>query len=191
MTPKEYKLIFTGTMGAGKTTAIEAISQLPPVSTDVSRSDGADDEKTTTTAALDYGEVRLQDGDVLRLYGTPGQGRFEFMWDILAEGALGVIVLIDNRRPDPVGDLRGYLEAFRGTVGESRAVVGVGRRETHPDPDLPAFCEALAQAGFLAPVFSVNVTRREDVLMMVDVLFHQIEAASFGELNDPSLELTA
>jgi hypothetical protein len=101
MSVQEYKLIFTGTMGAGKTTAITSISEIPPVSTDVQRSEAGDDAKLTTTAALDYGEVTLPRGDMLRLYGTPGQARFDFMWRILSEGALGVVVLVDNRRPDP------------------------------------------------------------------------------------------
>ena len=72
MNVQEYKLIFTGTMGAGKTTAIAAISEIAPVSTDVRRSEAGDDTKVTTTAALDYGEVTLPRGDMLRLYGTPG-----------------------------------------------------------------------------------------------------------------------
>jgi signal recognition particle receptor subunit beta len=176
MIPKEYKLIFTGTMGAGKTTAIAAISEIAPVRTDVASSETVRDGKTTTTAALDYGEVTLPQGDVLRLYGTPGQGRFSFMWNILGEGALGVIVLVDNRRPDPVADLCEYLEAFRDTVAGSRAVIGVGRRDTHPLPDLDAYYAATARLGLQAPIVSVDVRSREDVLLLLDILFNQIEA---------------
>src|SRR5262245_56631552 len=112
-------------MGAGKTTAIRSISEIAPISTDVGSAEAVDAEKTTTTAAMDYGEVRLPSGDLLRLYGTPGQQRFSHMWEILREGALGVILLVDNRRPDPVADLCEYLEVFRETVKQSRAVVGV------------------------------------------------------------------
>jgi uncharacterized protein len=177
MSAHEYKLIFTGTMGAGKTTAIAAISEIPPVSTDVQRSEAGDDTKTTTTAALDYGEVTLPQGDVLRLYGTPGQTRFEFMWKILSEGALGIVVLVDNRRPDPLADLREYLTAFRDVVAGSRAVIGVGRTETHPIPDLDAYYTAVAELGLHAPIVTVDVRRREDVLLLLDVLFNQIEAA--------------
>lgn len=177
MSPQEYKLIFTGTMGAGKTTAISAISEIPPVSTDVERSEAGDDTKTTTTTALDYGEVTLPRGDVLRLYGTPGQSRFDFMWKILGEGALGVVMLVDNRRPDPLADLREYLSAFRDVVAGSRAVVGVGRCETHPRPDLDDYYELTADLGLNTPIVSVDVRRREDVLLLLDILFNQIEAA--------------
>lgn len=177
MSARQYKLVFTGTMGAGKTTAITAISEIAPVRTDVLSSEAASVGKPTTTAAMDYGEVTLPQGDVLRLYGTPGQGRFSFMWKILGEGALGVIVLVDNRRPDPLADLREYLQAFRDVVGNSRAVVGVCRRDTHPEPDLDAFHQVTAEMGLQAPVVSVDVRRREDVLLLLDILFHQIEAA--------------
>lgn len=177
MSAREYKLIFTGTMGAGKTTAIASISEVAPVSTDVQRSEAGTDTKTTTTVALDYGEVTLPAGDVLRLYGTPGQARFDFMWKILGEGALGVVVLVDNRRADPLSDLREYLTAFRDTVANSRAVVGVGRFESHPSPDLDAYYGVAAELGLMAPIVSVDVRRREDVLLLLDILFNQIEAA--------------
>lgn len=177
MSVQEYKLIFTGTMGAGKTTAIAAISEIVPVSTDVQRSEAGNDTKITTTAALDYGEVTLPRGDMLRLYGTPGQARFDFMWKILGEGALGVVVLVDNRRPDPIADLREYLTAFRDVVAGSRAVVGVGRCDTHPVPDLDAYYDAAAELGLNAPIVSVDVRRRDHVLLLLDILFNQIEAA--------------
>jgi uncharacterized protein len=177
MSAQEYKLIFTGTMGAGKTTAIGAISEIEPVSTDVQRSEAGDDVKIRTTAALDYGEVTLPHGDRLRLYGTPGQARFDFMWKILSEGALGVVVLVDNRRPDPLADLREYLNAFRAVVAGSRAVVGVGRLDSHPVPDLDGYYEVAAELGLSVPIVSVDVRRRGDVLLLLDILFHQIEAA--------------
>jgi signal recognition particle receptor subunit beta len=173
---REYKLIFTGTMGAGKTTAIAAISEVAPVSTDVQRSEAGEDTKKTTTAALDYGEVTLPQGDVLRLYGTPGQVRFDFMWKILGEGALGVVVLVDNRRPDPLADLREYLDSFRDIVAGSRGVVGVGRLETHPVPDLDAYYDVASELGLSTPIVSVDVRRRDDVLLLLDILFNQIEA---------------
>lgn len=173
----EYKLIFTGAMGAGKTTAIAAISEIDPVRTDVRRSEAGDDTKTTTTTALDYGEVTLPQGEVLRLYGTPGQARFDFMWKILSEGALGVVVLVDNRRPDPLADLREYLTAFRDIVAGSRGVVGVGRLETHPTPGLDSYYEVAAELGLTTPIVSVDVRRRDDVVLLLDILFNQIEAA--------------
>jgi hypothetical protein len=181
--PREYKLIFTGSMGAGKTTAIAAISEIPPVSTDVQNSDQATSQKETTTTALDYGEVTLAGGDKLRLYGTPGQARFDFMWKILGVGALGVVILVDNSRPDPVADLRDYLNAFTDLMRGSRVVVGIGRTDTHPLPGVDDFHAAVESFGIAVPVLSVDVRRREDVLLLLDILFHQIEALDAAEAD--------
>ncbi|WP_245391541.1 GTP-binding protein [Thioflexithrix psekupsensis] len=76
----EIKIVFTGSMGAGKTTAIAAISEIPVINTDVRATDPTTlQRKATTTVAMDYGELTLEDGQKLRLYGTPGQLRFEYM----------------------------------------------------------------------------------------------------------------
>ncbi|WP_109127350.1 ATP/GTP-binding protein [Dyella sp. C11] len=177
MTEREYKLIFTGSMGAGKTTAIAAVSDVTPVRTEVSNSDRATHAKATTTTGLDYGEVTLPGGQVLRLFGTPGQARFHFMWDILGKGALGVVLLVDNSRPDPLDDLREYMQAFANIIGTSRAVVGVGKLDQHPSPSLDDYHEALHELGLQVPVVSTDVRRREQVITLLDILFYQIEAA--------------
>jgi signal recognition particle receptor subunit beta len=173
----EYKIVFVGSMGSGKTTAIRNISDSAPVSTDVDNSARAEFDKATTTVAMDYGEVALPGGDVLRLYGTPGQARFDFMWKILGRGALGFVFLVDNSRPDPSQDLKDYLGAFDDVLREAVAVIGVGRTETHPTPPLDTYRELLGARRLHVPMFAVDVRKREDVLLLLDTLFHQIEAA--------------
>lgn len=180
MTEREYKLIFAGSMGAGKTTAIAAISEIPPVSTEVRNTDRAAHSKATTTTAMDYGEVTLADGGKLRLYGTPGQERFDFMWTILSRGALGIVILVDNSRPDPIADMRTYLHAFADVAQKSRVVIGVGRTDTHNAPSMDDYYAALADTGTSAPVFSVDVRERAQVLLLLDALFHQVESAERG-----------
>jgi hypothetical protein len=87
---QEVKLIIAGSVAAGKTTAISTISDVPPVRTDVAASDYVSKMKSQTTVAMDYGECTLPDGKKLRLYGTPGQRRYDFMSKILCRGALGL-----------------------------------------------------------------------------------------------------
>ncbi|MDW5441181.1 GTP-binding protein [Polaromonas sp. SM01] len=176
----EYKILLTGTTGAGKTTAIAAISETAPVRTDVKNNDTAFD-KATTTVGLDYGELTLDNGDKLRLYGTPGQERFSFMWRILAQGALGIVVLIDNARPDPLADLAVYLQGFKDLIRDAACVVGVGRMETHPEPGLDAYAEALHAAGVLCPLLPVDVREQQQVLMLMDLLLTQFESKSPAE----------
>lgn len=170
-----YKILFTGTMGVGKTTCIGALSEIPPVTTEAANTDQEASAKATTTVALDYGEFTLEGEEKVRLVATPGQMRFDFMWSILARGALGVIVLVDNSRPDPLADLRAYLEHFTGLARSARVVVGVSRTESHPRPSTEDYHQALAAQGLNLPVLSVDVRRRQDALMLVNVLLSELE----------------
>lgn len=173
--PTELKIVFAGSMGAGKTTAIRAISETETVSTDVRNNDMGSFPKLTTTVGLDYGECQLGDNLTLRLYGTPGQDRFRFMWDILGKDAFGVVILVDNSRPDPLADLDTYLDAFLKLVVPQQVVVGVGRVETHPVPTVKDYCDHLAQRETQMPVVSVDVRLQASVQMLLTALINNLE----------------
>ena len=174
---REYKIIVTGTMGAGKTTAIGAISDVAPVTTEAANTDMTVSTKASTTVALDYGEISLEGGDRIRLYGTPGQQRFSFMWNILAKGALGLILLIDNTSKTPLEDLARFLDAFKELAQNSAVVVGVTHRDISTGPTMAQYTEVLAARSLALPVFSIDAREREDILMLVDALLTSIEAA--------------
>ena len=174
--PKELKIVFTGPMGAGKTTAIATISDCAPVSTEVQNNDRQTFAKDSTTAALDFGQLSVTAGTVVRLYGTPGQERFSFMWEILAQGAMGVVLLIDASSPSALLDSRHYAQTFRRISPNQPLVVGVGRVALAPEGVLAALISSLSAAGILVPVFSVDVRKREDTMLLVHALLAMLEA---------------
>jgi signal recognition particle receptor subunit beta len=171
---EEHKILFTGPMGAGKTTAITAVAGRTLLSTEAVNTDPSS-QKATTTVGFDYGEIMLSDGSVLRLYGTPGQTRFAFLWRVISRGALGLVILMDNSRPDPLSDLCLYLDSFSALVQSGVVVIGVGRTETHPHPSRDDYQKLLQSRDLMLPVFEVDVRKSEHVLMMLDVLFGMME----------------
>ena len=178
---REYKILFTGTVGAGKTTAIGRVSDVPPVMTDVRNSDTSI-AKERTTVGLDFGELTLDNGDRVRMFGTPGQERFAFLWKILVRNALGLVVLIDNSRPDPLADLAVYLDGFAEELRTLPCTLGIGRMGSHPTPDLDAFADALAARDFACPVLAIDVRERGDVALLIDTLMAQLDTDMEAEL---------
>jgi len=107
------KIVVTGPFAAGKTQFIQTISEIDVVATEKKLTRREERIKDQTTVAMDFGRITVDEDLVLYLFGTPGQRRFDFMWEILSEGMLGFVVLLDSVRPETFREARNILETFR------------------------------------------------------------------------------
>ncbi|HCS38985.1 MAG TPA: GTP-binding protein [Anaerolineaceae bacterium] len=113
MQTQTVKIVVTGPFNAGKTELIRSVSEIEVVNTEKKVTSESEKVKNSTTVAMDFGRITVDNDLVLFLFGTPGQKRFDFMWEILSEGMLGFIVLVDSTRPETFREARGILETFR------------------------------------------------------------------------------
>lgn len=174
-----HKIVFAGPVGAGKTTAIATLSHTPILTTDQRASDMTLDRKPATTVAMDFGVMNVSETERIHLYGMPGQERFDFMWEILRKGALGLVLLIDNSRRAPLDDLAFYLAAFKDLVARTQVAVGVNFMERSPSPALDEyhrfFQERRSELGLNPPIFAVDPRQPADVRLLVEALLHTID----------------
>ncbi len=170
-----HKIIFTGPVGSGKTTAIQSLSDVPVVCTDQRASDHEEIGKTNTTVAMDYGKILLKSGETVHLYGTPGQERFDFMWEILTQGGIGLIILVDHSNPNAHEDLRFFLSAFSKFIDETAVAIGITHTDKAPLPSLDRYLLELDRIGRRYPVFEVDARDRCDMSHLMEGLLLSLD----------------
>jgi hypothetical protein len=170
------KIVVTGSYAAGKTQFIRSISDIEPVSTDYSTSLNEErDLKSETTVALDFGTIAINEALTLYLFGTPGQERFDYMWEHLAIGALGYVVLVDSCRPGHFAETQHLMDRFA-EITPSPFVVAANKQD---DPTaLPPFY-VRRRLGVPAhiPVLPCVGTQRESVKQVLMSLLEHISAS--------------
>ncbi len=167
------RIVVTGSVGAGKSTLIRTISEIDVVDTDKRATDEMAELKANTTVALDFGRLTIGANQSLHLYGTPGQARFDFMWEILLQKAHTFILLVDAHRPEHFRYSRKILHFFN-----QRARIPYLIGLTHTDCSGAWEAEDVALSLGLCdevdnlPIINVNATEpdsvREALLTLVE-----------------------
>lgn len=166
------KIVVTGPFAAGKTTFIRTISEITVLSTEKEVTDSTRSRKAETTVAMDFGRITIDRDLVLYLFGTPGQERFDFMWEILGEGMLGYVLLVDSSREDSLQESLGILTAFR-TMAKVPYVVALNRADGL-DPAGEERVRLALSLGEDIPVVPCDATDRESVKAVLLALLHSV-----------------
>jgi small GTP-binding protein len=169
---KAAKIVVTGPFAAGKTTLIRTISEITVLSTERGISDETSVRKRETTVAMDFGRIGIDSDLVLYLFGTPGQDRFEFMWEVLGEGMFGYVLVVDGDRAESPEEARSILDAFR-KMAKVPFVVAVNRRESTAPIDEDRLRSVLELEADV-PVMPVDATDKASVKEVLLTLLHHI-----------------
>ncbi len=170
-------LVVTGTVGAGKTTFIRSVSEIEVVDTDVRPTDETAHLKNSTTVGFDFGRLQFDPEMALHLYGTPGQSRFDFMWDILIRKAHAYILLVAAHRPQEFRQARQIL-SFMNQRANIPMIIGL----THTDdPEAWSEEDVFVALGYVdenkrPPILKVNPTKKESVAQAVIYLVEHLMA---------------
>jgi small GTP-binding protein len=166
------KIVVTGPFAAGKTTLIRTISEITVLSTERGITDDTRSRKSDTTVAMDFGRITIDHDLVLYLFGTPGQDRFDFMWEILGEGMLGYVLLVDASRPESLDEAVSILDAFRG-MARVPFVVALNRAEGLDEADEEHVRKTL-ELDSGVPVVPCDATDRESVKSVLLALLYSV-----------------
>ncbi|VAW38261.1 putative ATP/GTP-binding protein [hydrothermal vent metagenome] len=170
-----FKIIFSGPVGAGKTTAITSISDIKTIQTEESSTDAIKQQKPNTTVALDYGAIILGDGTRIHLYGTPGQKRFDFMWDILSTGGIGLLLLIDGSDKEALEYLEFFLKSFEKFIKQTSVVVGITKQDETKQYNLEKYQQVAGDKHPIIPIFEIDARNRHDIALMIETLLYTLD----------------
>lgn len=168
------KLVLAGPVGAGKTTTIRSLADGDAISTEMPMSEGAMGDKTTTTVALDFATVLLDDGTPLHLYGLPGQEHFAHMRQIVLEGAVGVVIVLPGDSADLAQECAHWVRTIREIDDSTALVIGVTKTDLVRGFRMDTIRQAVRSCGPAVPVFTFDARDHQQASHLIRALLLSI-----------------
>ena len=177
------KLVITGPVNAGKTTMVQNLSDSQVAATDVAATDQVSQLKAMTTVGLDFGILKIDENLELHLFGTPGQSRFNFMWNILSKGAIGAIFLVDSTSDESMQEMKKMFEYFSENV-DLPVLVGATKQDLEGARDVDEIAKILELGDVM--VVPVDAREKEGSKMLALTLLGNalVEAQAEGDYDD-------
>jgi len=174
-----YKVVMLGSPGSGKTTAIQSASDGKALKSDVLATDSVARDKQATTVGIDYAAIDLSDNKKMRLFGTPGQIKFNFVWDMVGKNADAFIILLDMSRPEPLSYLRFYMKFIHQELGVSSQIFCALTHGDKYQGDISSLIDCIcSEFAKLNGVYRIDARQKEDMSILLDDIYFQIESNS-------------
>ncbi|ENW6032988.1 ATP/GTP-binding protein [Salmonella enterica] len=173
----DYKILFIGRTGVGKTTAINTVSQSKVIATDVAMTSGGSAQKITTTVGLDYGEFtakHLSENYLMRLYGVPGQDRFSYSWEILQKGCSGIILLADATHKFLLEDIIYYNEMMSRNEYSVPMIIAIMKHDELEIPQLNKLKQTIQAQKSKSPILWIDARDADTVVTVLYKLLRMI-----------------
>ncbi|WP_313141584.1 GTP-binding protein [Stenotrophomonas sp.] len=183
MNVREHKIVVMGPLGAGKSTLVQTLTHGKAVVTEARNTDPSVG-KEYTTVAMDYGDIDLPGGDRLRLYGSPGQERFSYIWPILLAGAEGAIVLVDGSKCVNTTLAGQHLQAIAEHAPTLPVVIGITKCGRTDDPILPQWQTWLSEQAPHLPALPLDPRDMKQAITAMDLLMSQIECNAMAAAHE-------
>lgn len=173
------KVAFIGSVGSGKTTLIENLSQITALNTDVKSS--VDIGKEHTTVGIDYGHINLDDETSMGLYGVPGQRMYSLVWDFVKEGLWGVVILIKNNKQESIDELAYLIDYFEITQ-KSLCVIGITHADVcNGEATYRRVIDVLDDLKLIKPVYTIDSRLKKSSELIIKTLIELEDNINYGQ----------
>jgi serine/threonine protein kinase len=172
----DRKLVFAGSTGSGTTTAVATLSDVSVIDTQGALAVTERRAHANPQKSMDYGTMDFGQNEILHLYGAPDLDRLAFVREMLRKGTIGLVLIVDNSRPDPLKDLDTLMETFEDFTDMTQICIGVSHTDVAPIPLLDDYQVHLTNRGCkLLPILEIDPRERQDMVRLVEALLYSID----------------